>query len=112
MDRQVKTFAQPVRPTAVGPTSNKFTLDLGGLTLSEEHLGQVRSEAVKAAMLAAAELLRDRSAFDGFGTFSTFSTFSTFGMSSGRHGLPFELADDISPGAKQAIEETFLQGGE
>ena len=80
MPRALKAFSQ-VEPRALNlsaPKSNQFKLDLAGLQLNDAQLAQVRSEAVKAAMLAAAALLRGNSLED-FGTFSTFSTFSTFG---------------------------------
>jgi hypothetical protein len=109
MQRFAKTFAQPRRPDKVGPTSNKFTFDLAGVPLTDDHLEAVRSEAVKAAMVAASDLLKVGNAFDDFGTFSTFSTFSTFGMSVGDQVLPVERpsAGKISKGVQRAIDETI-----
>ena len=87
MNRQVKVFTDYKGKSI--PTSNKITFDLGGLQLTEKHLADVRSEAVRAALFAAANLLRGGGLMDGFGTFSTFSTFSTFGSGSfGEGGDP------------------------
>jgi hypothetical protein len=105
MNRYAKTYSQPAKPDLVGPHSNKFTVDLMGVPLTDQDLEHVRSAAVKAAMLAAAGLLKqDASAFDAFGTFSTFSTFG-----SGAAGTKPELdiPHDLSPGATRAIEETL-----
>jgi hypothetical protein len=83
MPRALKAYSQeePRSLQIAAPKSNKFTLDLAGIDLTEDQLDQVRSEAVKAAMLSAAGLLAGggRLNLDDFGTFSTFSTFSTFG---------------------------------
>ena len=107
MRRFAKTFAQPIAPDAVAPTSNKFTFDLAGLDLGDADLGEIRQEAVKAAMLAAARLKAGPS-FSDFGTFSTFSTFSTFGSSVGREVLqPVDLPTEIDPIARRAIEQTL-----
>ena len=103
MNRYSKTYAQPLRPEAVGPKSNKFTLDLAGLALTDEQLAKVRSEAVKAAMLTASEVLRSvglGNLFDDFGTFSTFSTFSTFGSGV---AIPAETPQDH----RAIIEQTL-----
>lgn len=107
MRRFAKTFAQPLRPSDVAPKSNQFTIDLMGLDLNDDHLEQIRSEAVKAAMVAAAGLVkRGGNAFDSFGTFSTFSTFSTFG--SGVADLPqVDLPASLDAGAAQAIATTL-----
>jgi hypothetical protein len=107
MRRFAKTFAQPIAPDSVAPTSNKFTFDLAGLELGDDDLTEVRQEAVKAAMLAAARL-KAGPAFSDFGTFSTFSTFSTFGSSVGRESLPeIQLPGEIDPIARRAIEQTL-----
>lgn len=96
MPRALKAFSQ-VEPRSLqitAPKSNQFTLDLAGLHLSEEHLAEVRSEAVKAAMLAAAGLVAragGRPNLDDFGTFSTFSTFSTFGSGGAFGGRPADV---------------------
>ena len=82
MNRYSKTYGQPEKPDDLKPISNKLTIDLMGLQLSDAQLKSIRSEAVKAAIaatkriLSAAERVKDYAAF---GTFSTFSTFSTFG---------------------------------
>ena len=102
MRRFAKTFSQPARPDDVPPKSNKFTIDLMGLPLKDDHLDLVRSEAVKAAMIAAAGLLKHSAALDAFGTFSTFSTFSTFG--SGVAERPeVDLPASLSAGEAQVI---------
>ena len=103
MRRFAKTFAQPTRPDDVPPKSNKFTIDLMGLPLHEDHLELIRSEAVKAAMVAAAGLLKNSAgALDDFGTFSTFSTFSTFG--SGVADRPeVDLPSSLGAGEAQVI---------
>jgi hypothetical protein len=81
MPRALKAFSQadPVSPQTAAPTSNRFSLDLSGLNLSEDQLAQVRHSAVKSAMAAAANLLArgSRAPLDDFGTFSTFSTFGS-----------------------------------
>lgn len=103
MNRYAKTFSQPERPDDIPPISNKFTIDLMGLSVSEEQLGRIRSEAVKAALVAAADLLKGKEGvFDDFGTFSTFSTFSTFG--SGAAELPrVELPSSVDQDAARVI---------
>ncbi len=95
MPRAMKAFSQ-VEPRSLqisAPKSNQIRLDLGGLSLTDEQIAQVRQEAVKAAMLTAAGLLgrAGRPSFDDFGTFSTFSTFSTFGSGSAFGGRPAEI---------------------
>ena len=96
MPRALKAFSQ-VEPRSLqisAPKSNLLTLDLGGLSLTDDQLGQIRQEAVKAAMLTAAGLVRaagGRPSLDDFGTFSTFSTFSTFGSGSAFGGRPIEI---------------------
>jgi hypothetical protein len=90
MPRALKTFSQvePQNLEVAKPKANMFTLDLAGLDLTPDQLEQVRQEAVKGAMVAAAGLLGDRvAAMDGFATFSTFSTFSTFGSGAARPEL-------------------------
>ncbi|MBV6323427.1 hypothetical protein [Duganella violaceipulchra] len=101
MPRALKAFSQ-VEPRAIQlavPKSNQFKLDLAGLHLTEEQLTAVRSEAVKAAMLAAAGLLRGNgkgSVLEDFGTFSTFSTFSTFGSGAAFGGRPMDIVENIN----------------
>lgn len=96
MPRALKAFSQ-VEPRSLqmsAPKSNHFTLDLAGLNLSDDQIAQVRSEAVKAAMLAAVGLIGKaggKANLDDFGTFSTFSTFSTFGSGSAFGGRPMDL---------------------
>lgn len=83
MPRAVKTFAtvEPTRPEIALPKHNSFTIDLGGLDLSDDQLNRVNQAATRAAMVAAAQMAGQRlaNAMDGFATFATFSTFSTFG---------------------------------
>ena len=92
MNRQLKTYSSYTGKDV--PSSSKITFDLGGLQLNDKHLNEVRAEAVRAAMIAAASLLKSNASLDGFATFSTFSTFSTFGSGSFRE-LPSELAKVI-----------------
>lgn len=98
MPRALKAFSQ-VEPRALqlsAPKSNQFKLDLAGLDLSDEQLSHVRSEAVKAAMLAAAGLVKvggGKASLEDFGTFSTFSTFSTFGSGSAFGGRPTDILE-------------------
>jgi len=97
MPRALKAFSQ-VEPRSLSisaPKSNRVTFDLAGLHLNDEQIAQVRSEAVKAAMLAAAGLVAratGRPNLDDFGTFSTFSTFSTFGSGAAFGGRPIDVA--------------------
>jgi len=97
MPRALKAFSQtePRSLQIAAPKSNQFTLDLAGLNLSDDQIAQIRSEAVKAAMLSAATLLArsgGRPSLDDFGTFSTFQTFSTFGSGAAFGGRPVEVA--------------------
>src|SRR5262245_52803850 len=89
MARSVRTFAvaEPKKAGSGQPKSNAFTFDLSGLDMTDEHLVQVRQEALRAAMKAAASLVKP-GVMDDFGTFSTFSTFGTFG--SGFVEVPFK----------------------
>ncbi len=92
-------------PDDVGPSSNKFTIDLAGISLSDEDLAGIRKEAVKSAMLAASRVLGGKdNVFDSFGTFSTFSTFSTFGSAA---SSPIELPSGVSQDDKKIIERTL-----
>jgi hypothetical protein len=80
MARASKSFALiDARNPAPAPISNRFSLDLGGLGLSDDQLSQVRQEAVRAAMQGAGSILlrAGRPGLDDFGTFSTFSTFGS-----------------------------------
>jgi hypothetical protein len=98
MPRALKAFSQ-VEPRSLqitAPKSHQFTLDLAGLNLSEDQIAQVRNEAAKAAMLAAAGLIAKsggRPNLDDFGTFSTFSTFSTFGSGAAFGGRPVDVTE-------------------
>jgi hypothetical protein len=76
MARALKSYSLiDARNPAPAPVSNRFSLDLGGLGLSDDQLNQVRHEAVRAAMQAVAAI--GRPSLDDFGTFSTFSTFGS-----------------------------------
>lgn len=111
MQRYAKTFAQPMHPDDIAPKSNKFTLDLMGLNLSEGQLARVRAEAVKAAMTATAGLLgggRGRNVLQDFGTFSTFSTFSSFGSgvsSPNQQDDPGQQGDPVQQTIQQTLGE-------
>jgi hypothetical protein len=102
MPRALKAFSQ-VEPRSLeisAPKSNTLRLDLGGIQLTDEQIAQVRQEAVKAAMRAAAGLVAlggGRAALDDFGTFSTFSTFSTFGSGAAFGGRPVEIFAAAEP---------------
>jgi hypothetical protein len=108
MPRALKTFAavEPANRASAAPTTNSFTLDLGGLSLSNDQLSQVRQQAVKAAMTAAAGLLGHggRGSMDDFGTFSTFATFSTFGSGAARPELQL---GDLAVGAQTVINRAL-----
>jgi len=110
MVRYAKTYAQPTKPEVIPPRSNKFTIDLAGLELTDEQLSKIRSEAVRSAMLSAANILADRARlWDDFGTFSTFSTFGLF-ASGAFEALPAaarELPAELAPEARRAIEQTL-----
>ena len=115
MPRALKAFSQvePRNIQIAAPKSNQFALDLGGLNLTDDQLGQIRHEAVKAAMLAAANLLAaaGRPNLDDFGTFSTFSTFSTFGSGSAFGGRPLEIRPGVSIGSEaKPVIESILKG--
>ena len=118
MPRSLKTFSQvePQRMELARPKANMFTLDLAGLELDSSQLEQVRQEAVKAAMVAASELLgnRGQAVMDGFATFSTFSTFSTFGSGSARPDLVRPGVDRIGierlPADVQSVINKVLPG--
>jgi hypothetical protein len=107
MPRALKAFSQvePRNLQVAAPKTNSFTLDLGGLHLSDGQLTHIRQQAVKAAMLAAAAALGRAgvASLDDFGTFSTFSTFSTFG--SGSFG---EFA--VNPAAQLVIDKVLQSG--
>ena len=102
MRRYAKTYSQPQRPGEVAPYSNKFAIDLMGIDIDDDQLARIRSEAVRAAMTAAAKLLKRDNIFDAFGTFSTFSTFSTFGSGGGFDDRP---SGEISAPAQRAIDD-------
>lgn len=105
MQRLAKTFSAPKDTETATPSTNKFTIDLGNLPLSESHISDIRAEAVKAAMAAAAQLVgrKGGGAFSDFATFSTFSTFSTFGS-----GSSFER--DLPEDVRAIINDTLRQG--
>src|SRR5436189_2955478 len=110
MPRTLKVYSQ-VEPQMAEHTlakSNQFTLDLAGLHLTDDQLAQVRQEAVKAAMTAAARLV-PRTIADDFGTFSTFSTFGTF--SSGV-ALPAELPGvaELPNAARTLVNKVLVPG--
>jgi hypothetical protein len=111
MPRALKTFAaiEPVNRANAAPTTNSFTLDLGGLSLSSDQLSQVRQQAVKAAMTAAAGLLGrgGQGSMDYFGTFSTFATFSTFGSVAARPELQ---PGNLASGAQTVINRALGTG--
>jgi hypothetical protein len=79
MARNLKTFrVRPApKPSDAAPKSSQLTVDLGGLDLSENQLAQIRNNAVRAALTAAAGLIDPGRFADGFSTFSTFSTFGS-----------------------------------
>lgn len=107
MRRYAKTFSQLQGASDVAPYSNKFAIDLMGLEIDDEQLARIRSEAVRAAMTAAAKLLKKDDLFDAFGTFSTFSTFSTFGSGSAFDERP---GGDIGGPAQRTIDEVVGGG--
>lgn len=102
MRRYAKTFTQTQGDGPIAPYSNKFTVDLMGVEIDDDQLQRIRAEAVRAALTAAAKLLRRDDLFDAFGTFSTFSTFSTFGSGAALEGGP---AADIGAQAQRAIDD-------
>lgn len=102
MRRYAKSFSQTQGSTDLAPHSNKFTIDLMGLEIDDEQLARIRSEAVRAAMTAAAKLLRKDNIFDAFGTFSTFSTFSTFGSGASYDAGP---AGELTDQTQRAIDD-------
>ena len=88
MPRTLKTFKQlsPASYEKAVPTSNRISLDLAGLNLSDEQLAAVRQQAVKAAMTAAGNVLKRGGLANLADSFSTFSTFSTFGSGASFEG--------------------------
>lgn len=79
VNRQI-FFSEPRRELEGNRPPTKLSFDFGAIELSPDQIAQVRSEAVKAAMGAAARLLgRDDPIVieESFSTFSTFSTFSS-----------------------------------
>lgn len=107
MPRLLKSYTEldPAKPEQAVPKSNRFTLDLAGLDLTEDELAKVRQEAVRAAMVSAASMLAPRFGGDvmnGFGTFSTFATFSTFSSGSAFEQLEERLQQGLTELPREA----------